>query len=256
MSPRKLEWGEIGIWLADLGSWNAEHDTKLLSREERSRAAAFPEGLYRDRFIRSRAFLRRSLAALLDEGAEALHFDYGLRGKPRLQGQELPGGLGFNLSHSGNHVLLAAAWGLELGVDLEHEPQGIDPLELAVQGCHATELAWLKGQPEADRIPAFTRLWTLKEALLKSQSLELASGLRAFCVLPDGKGTATVSDERGMTGWRSFVFSPQPALHASLAYLHPGGREFRIAPMRGLDYSYFTEFQRENSDDAQISLHL
>lgn len=87
----------------------------LLSPAERERAARFRFERDRRRFVVARARLRELLGERLERRPEALQFDYGPRGKPRLS----DGALHFNLSHSDDVAIYAFSSACEVGVDIE-----------------------------------------------------------------------------------------------------------------------------------------
>lgn len=81
--------------------------------------------------------------------------------------------LHFNLSHSGE-LALCALDGAPVGADIqivkERRPS------LPRRTCSAGELAWLEEQPAF--WPAFTLLWTLKEARVKESGRGLTDSIR------------------------------------------------------------------------------
>lgn len=81
--------------------------------------------------------------------------------------------LHFNLSHSGE-LALCALDGAPVGVDIQIVKEWRPGLPERV--CSGPELAWLERQP--DRWPAFTRLWTLKEARVKESGRGLTASIR------------------------------------------------------------------------------
>lgn len=100
-------------------------------------------------------------------------------GKPYFPGQEE---LHFNLSHSGG-LALCALDAAPVGVDIQIVKEWRPGLPKRV--CAPDELAWLESQP--DRWPAFTLLWTLKEARAKESGKGLTSSIRDIRVpLPGG----------------------------------------------------------------------
>ena len=120
-----------------------------------------------------RAALRSLLCEHLGCGNDRLSFETAEGGKPfaLLDGQ--PVAAGFNVSHSGQHGLIALAPAGRIGVDIEEcvPRDDLDRLAGAVFGpAEQTELAAASGD---DRIRLFFRLWTLKEAVAKA----LGSGL-------------------------------------------------------------------------------
>jgi len=93
------------------------------------------------------------------------------------------GGKHFNLSHSGNHVVLAVDI-CEIGVDIER----IECADMAVaERCfQIDELDYVTNGKE-DRDLRFYSLWTLKESLMKATGLGLNLPPESFSVLPFDK---------------------------------------------------------------------
>lgn len=90
--------------------------------------------------------------------------------------------LHFNLSHSGS-LALCALDSAPVGVDIQLVKEWRPSLPRRV--CSESELAWLEEQPEL--WPAFTLLWTLKEARAKESGRGLTSSIRDIRVpLPGG----------------------------------------------------------------------
>ena len=140
----------------------------LLDAEETRRARRFVVEPPRRRFALCRAALRINLCERLDCRNEQLSFDYLEHGKPvaEVNGQRAP--IGFNLSHSGGHGLIAIAAHERLGVDLEERKPGrnFDGIGDRVYGPAERRLL---AQAEGPRKGAFFyQLWTLKEALIKA----------------------------------------------------------------------------------------
>lgn len=103
--------------------------------------------------------LRQILATYLDTAPEALEFGYGEHGKPRLQNA---GGPEFNLSHSGELLLVAVGEGRAVGVDVE------------------------RVDPRRDRPPTFYEEWVRREARLKCLGIGLLGELPADPVAVEG----------------------------------------------------------------------
>lgn len=101
-------------------------------------------------------------------------------GKPFFPGHE---DLHFNLSHSGE-LALCALDGAPVGADVQLVKEWRPSLPRRV--CGRSELAWLEEQPES--WPAFTLLWTLKEARAKESGRGLTTSIRDIRVpLPSEK---------------------------------------------------------------------
>lgn len=108
-------------------------------------------------------------------------------GKPVLRGAPLD--LRFNLSHSGDWILLGVSLASELGVDIQlHRPLRYTTVEKLSRRFFAhAEWEALMRMPEAERLSGFYRLWVLKEAFVKAQGYGLSYGLKRFVVSLDGQ---------------------------------------------------------------------
>jgi 4'-phosphopantetheinyl transferase len=145
-------------------------DEAILSDDENARAARFVFEQDRVRFVRARAFLRRSLAKAIHgcgEGASELRFVVGPHGKP-----EIDGGPDFNLSHSGLRdgpawAALAISRSGPVGVDIEYEDRDLDPMALAGSVLVEAERKALDQVPLPQRRRRFLEYWTAKEARMK-----------------------------------------------------------------------------------------
>lgn len=145
-----------------------------LSYEERARCDRFLSDGPRRRFALCRAALRSVLCDRLGCSNERLSFGAFEFGKPFaiLHGEIAP--ISFNVSHSGDHGLIAYAPDGGLGVDVEERvaPRDLDGLiESALSPVERAELA---SAGEQNRLHEFFRLWTIKEALIKAVGLGIS----------------------------------------------------------------------------------
>ena len=179
---------EVDLWWVrvPLGTDVVPDSSSVLTDHERERLGRFKDISSRLRYLTGRVALRRLLATYLGEDPSGIPIVLGPSGKPSL-GDVGSSELTFNLSHSGEWVLLAFGSGAPVGVDVE-SVAGFPRLEeVAARVLTADELAELQALPEGARIEAFFRAWTRKEALLKA----LGTGLGgATADLPTGLGTA------------------------------------------------------------------
>ncbi len=80
----------------------------------------------------------------------------------------MPVSVSFNVSHSGEHGLIAIAPEGRLGVDVE-ERVAHRNMDLLIDGVFGpSEQAELASTRGGDKIHLFFRLWTIKEALIKA----------------------------------------------------------------------------------------
>lgn len=133
-----------------------------------------------------RAPLLRVLAGYLKTPPEAIALGENPHGRPRLDGA-FAGRLDFNWSHSGERAVIAVARHLPaLGVDVERIRPRRSFMALAERFFATSEYALLAALPEDQRPPAFVRLWTAKEAMLKAHGRGLAYGLDKAVMSLDG----------------------------------------------------------------------
>ena len=170
----------------DLVKADASLDAPLfgvLSADERAAAARFRHPADALRFAAARAVLRREIGAALEVAPASLGFVRSERGRPALAGDGPPP-LDFNLSHSGDHALVAWSAVRRVGVDVEARRPGWDWAALGPAVLGGADAALIAAEADADaRATLFYDVWVAKEALLKAEGLGIAAGLNAFSVL-------------------------------------------------------------------------
>lgn len=169
----------------------------VLSGEERAAAARFRRPADGIRSAATRAVLRRLLGAELGEAPEALAFARSDRGRPSLAGGRPP--LDFNVSHGGDHALIAWSRLRRVGVDVEPRRAGWDwrPLAPTVLGAaDARRIAAAAEGPGRDAL--FLDAWVAKEALLKAEGIGITGGLSGFSVLSDAADGPSVDGDGRM----------------------------------------------------------
>jgi len=131
-------------------------------------------------FAFSRAALRSALCAELGCKNEHLDFQSHRYDKPfaLLHGRLAP--VSFNLSHSGDHGLIAVVRGGQIGVDVQVRTPGRDVCRVGKSVFGPNELRALRNERGADKDRLFYRLWTLKEALIKALGSGFSIGTRPF----------------------------------------------------------------------------
>jgi 4'-phosphopantetheinyl transferase len=163
----------VGLWQIAL-----DHDERalraawaILSDDERERAARGSRTVCRRRVL-ARAGLRRVLAQHTRRAPQALRFEYGIHGKPRLADAD---GVAFNLSTSGDRCLIAVAQadGAEVGVDIEHLAPVPEADRIAARSFAREDAAAIAGLDGPAKARAFFACWTRGEAYAKARGLGL-----------------------------------------------------------------------------------
>jgi 4'-phosphopantetheinyl transferase len=171
------------------------HLTSLLSAEERCRLARFRLLADQRRFLIGRALLRIFVGNYLNLPAERVEFTHSAFGKPALVARTGAPALQFNVSHSGQLVLLAFHPAHEVGVDVEEVRPELDWKPIAMRGFPAHEYRRLLALIPKEGLTAFFQAWTRHEAGLKAVGLGFSDDektvpeTRLACVdlqLPEG----------------------------------------------------------------------
>ncbi|RQS08137.1 4'-phosphopantetheinyl transferase superfamily protein [Burkholderia sp. Bp8998] len=160
-----------------------------LSDAERARAGRYLRHEDAVRSAATRAALRDVLGAALGVAPRDIAIVVDESGRPSLDPAHRAS-LDFNVSHAGDHALIAWAGTGRVGVDIESCNRTTDWRALTREVCAAAEAAYLDGLPLVARADAFMRVWSAKEALLKALGTGIVGGLRAFAVVPP-RDTAT-----------------------------------------------------------------
>ncbi|MGU7838584.1 4'-phosphopantetheinyl transferase family protein [Burkholderia sp. AW33-5] len=154
-----------------------------LSEAERARAGRYLRHEDAVRSAATRAALRDVLGATLDVAPKDIAIVVDESGRPSLDPAHRAS-LDFNVSHAGDHALIAWTGTGRVGVDIESCNRSTDWRALTREVCATAEAAYLDDLPLAARADAFVRVWSAKEALLKALGTGIVGGLRAFAVVP------------------------------------------------------------------------
>jgi 4'-phosphopantetheinyl transferase len=155
---------------------------------EQAAAQRFLNAIDRLRFILGRAGLRCLLSHATKTKAADLVFQQNEYGKIYL-----PHSLHFNLSHSGNLVLIGLHRSVEIGVDVESIARVTDWPMLADHYLTQSERDLIGACAPAQKEIAFLRAWTRKEAVIKAVGLGLSLPLQSFAVVAAQAGLTIVA---------------------------------------------------------------
>jgi len=201
----------------DIDAWAA-----LLTPEERARAERFRQSDDRRRSILGRGLLRTMLGRRLDRTPASLIFGANPHGKLTLADADC---IAFNVSHSGDYVLVAVGQGAAIGVDVEQWRPDLDLVSVGRQVFTTAELALIMEAPDAEKTFRFFRQWTLKEAVAKASGLGLSLNLQRFEIgFPNDTPQLVVcgAAELGLSAdWRLEVVEVEDGYCAALAVLAP-----------------------------------
>lgn len=154
-----------------------------MSAEELARHERYALERLRRRDLITRGLARSTLSELAGCSPEELVFEKSALERPHLVSPRLAG-FDFNLAHSEERVVLAAARGLRVGVDIEHRTRRVDHRNVAERFFSAYEqraLSALNDEADEGQVSArrrrFLELWVLKEAWMKADGRGISAGL-------------------------------------------------------------------------------
>jgi len=135
---------------------------------------------------------------------KALAFSTSDRGKPHLAFSDIDDPPYFNLSHSGNVIVLVVA-SVDVGVDVESLREIPNAERMAGRFFSRGEQTRINDLDEATRNRSFLRIWTQKEAYLKATGLGVGMPLREVETEPDPEAPprllAVAGDREEATRW-------------------------------------------------------
>jgi 4'-phosphopantetheinyl transferase len=212
---------EVHVWRTsvDLAASDFARLQQILSSDEREKADRFRFEVDRRCSVIGRGSLRVLLGQILDLPPESLQIECNEFGKPGLAKNHLQ--LRFNLSHSGNLILIAVARGRAVGVDVEKIQSNLDLDAIAARFFSTNERKILASLVGSARQQAFFSCWTRKEAYLKARGLGLTVPLDEFEVsfLPheEARLLVTRNDPADAQRWRLMAIDLSPDYVAALA---------------------------------------
>lgn len=204
----------MDVWFLDASAPLSPEWLEVLDPKERGRAEDFRTTELRAQYIAAHALVRTALSAYGPFRPAEWRYVYGPWGQPTLVGAPID--LRFSLSHSGRRTAVAVTVGRAVGLDLEAVDPGKDTLPVAKRFFTESEMSLLRGCDDSVRAARFTRLWTVKEAVLKARGVGLGSGLSTVEVALDAKGGLTSVLAPGGP-WSAWAWEPEARLAAAVA---------------------------------------
>jgi 4'-phosphopantetheinyl transferase len=197
--PEELPIDVAHVWKYPLQTSAAVEDScyKLLSTDERQRAARYRVPGARREFILTRGTLRRLLARYLGKSPNDVSLRYSDYGKPLLEG---PLHLHFNVSHADGLALIAFARERQIGIDVERIGPEPDARKLMQALFSMQEQRFLNLLSGDEFTRAFFRHWTRREAYLKARGEGWSTPIHQLEVCIDEAGSR-----------RLFQTGPDPA---------------------------------------------
>jgi 4'-phosphopantetheinyl transferase len=219
---------KIDLWLEPLAAAEDAYQRywTLLDEEERAKALRFVQEQHRVRYVISHGKVRTILARYIDRPPEAIRFAQEAAGKPYLVVDGSPHEVKFNLSHSGDTMLLAVSRHGPVGVDIEEWNHRLDFAAIAKECFAESEQAFWQALPAQEKIDTFFRLWTRKESFVKTVGAGLSLDVSQVETSLDGTSRfVSLPDRYGAAGqWQLVDLDLGPGISGALA-VRAGGME-------------------------------
>jgi len=160
--------------------------------------------------------LKASIEAIADAGLDPAGMEIDERRRFGVVIGSGGAGLEFSLAHAGDRALVAVAWGVPVGVDLEALRTDREFEAMARTVFSEAEQVALAGAPAGEKVALFHRVWTRKEAWLKARGTgftfqgyepdEMLGAIRRGLAIHRQPELWTALQKNGMTrdfSWRS-----------------------------------------------------
>jgi len=175
----EVESGIADVWFAWIGDHARDVDTfsrEYLSPEERAHVPEYRIREAAERYVVTRSLVRIVLSQRIGLPPREIRVTRTDTGKP-----VVTDGVHFNVTHSGELVLMAVSADRPVGVDVERKREVARVQALVARwltDAERSDLARLRtrGLTESD---AFLRVWSLKEARLKALGVGISGASRA-----------------------------------------------------------------------------
>ena len=161
----------------DICSFNLDEALAKISEQRREQALRFSHEEGRRQCVAAYLLLMHALKT--EHGiTENVEFGYAEGGKPYIKGHET---IHFNLSHCRSAVACAID-NKPIGIDIE----AVRPFKESLARHVLSQSEYEKVATSSDPAYEFTRLWTMKESLLKLTGLGLRTELKTLLTRSDG----------------------------------------------------------------------
>ena len=230
-TPLPLPEDEVQLWRIDLDAIRGDESRwqKVLASDELIRAAHFHYSHDRQRYLASRGLLRIILASYLATDPNDLRFSYSKKKKPSLGPGYANTGVTFNISHSGGIALFAFTRRRDVGVDVEQVRHNSDLEAIARRFFSEHEQSQLANLPCEERVDAFFRCWTRKEAYLKAKGEGLSLPLSQFDVsLGRGEPVAPLATRPDASEAGNWLLREVPGGAGYIAALCVRGHDWKL----------------------------
>lgn len=179
----KIPFNNINLFKCHRSDWqNYDSHKYILSEDELQKFHSYKVPNDKMRFYIGKVMTKLIASAYLKIDTKNIRFLTNQYGKPYVENND---GLLFNVSHSGDWVVIAFA-NHEIGVDVQglSIDKKMDFANIAKHAFHKDEIYYINEANEEEKHVRFYDIWCVKEAIIKARGIGLYGNLTDFCVLP------------------------------------------------------------------------
>lgn len=215
-----LEENKVHVWVIKKDSIIKflEYYRDLLSIDEKKKSKTFRFSKDRNTYILARGALRLLLTKYLKIHPKNIVFNYCAFGKPKIKYDYT---IKFNVSHSGEMIVIAFCNDYDIGIDVEYIKRDFDVFDIVDNYFSKQEIKALHKIPNNQLTEAFFRGWTRKEAFIKAKSQGLSFPLDSFSISMDSDDNAelyeTAWDKNEKNLWNIVPFETHKDYKAAFA---------------------------------------
>lgn len=177
----------VDIYIFKISSYINDVDEcfNFLSADEKDRVERYKFNKDKTSYTLARGKLRSILTNYIDIKPCSIIFSYGEFGKPELVKEQNIKNIQFNVSHSGEYIIIGISESGAIGVDVEKVSEDIDLPSISERFFSADEAVYLNNLSKDKGLKSFFKVWTQKEALIKANGKGLSFGLNSWSTKPE-----------------------------------------------------------------------
>lgn len=184
MTRMQLTTKQIHLWFADHADFDADElqasCDEWLTKAELARCKRFQIDRRRKEFLLGKMLVRTVLSEYGSLSPGQWQFTENEYGRPSVSAGLITPEIHFNLSHSGERLVLAVSRMAEIGVDIEASNRARRIERIAGRYFSEAEVHALLQLDGEGQLARFYDLWTLKESYIKARGMGLALPLQKF----------------------------------------------------------------------------
>lgn len=156
----------IELYFCYISDFSKDALIEILSPSECQKVKSFRLEEEQNQFLISKALLKLILARYTGQTAQSIQLSYSINGKPYITNKS---GVQFNLSHTGNALLIGFTKNVDIGVDIERVNRTVNFSKIIPLLYSEKELETFNSLKDNDKNDSFFKSWTCKEAFIKAK---------------------------------------------------------------------------------------